>query len=116
MSGTARRFDAADRIAADFAEIQFEDHEARKLAVAYQELREANQWLRDDVAVKVETIRDAERDFIGALDLHKERIRLLQETLCECPHREFFQAEYHDETCPVFVVAEKQKREYEPRV
>lgn len=53
---------------------------------------------------------------VRALDLHKERIRRLQEALCECPHREFFIADLHDETCPVFVIAAEQKKEYEPRV
>jgi hypothetical protein len=43
-------------------------------------------------------------DFVRALDLHKQRIRLLQEALCECPHRELFQASLHDETCPVYVI------------
>lgn len=52
---------------------------------------------------------------IRALDLRTERIRRLQEALCECQHRDFFQADLHDETCPVYVIAEEQKREYEPR-
>lgn len=54
---------------------------------------------------RVEVTRDETiASFVNALDLHKRRIRLLQEALCECQQREFFQAELHDETCPVYVV------------
>lgn len=48
--------------------------------------------------------REVEQDFVIAIDLHKKRIRQLQEALCECPHRDIFQASLHDETCPVYVV------------
>ncbi len=57
-----------------------------------------------------------DRDFVRALDLHKERIRRLKEALCECPHREFFQADLHDEACPVYVIAAAMRGEYESRV
>lgn len=48
-------------------------------------------------------------DFVNALDLHKRRIRLLQEALCEYPHREFFQPSLHDETCPVYVATQPER-------
>jgi len=74
----------ADRIAADFAEIQFEDHEARKLALAYQELKSVNQCPRDEIRFKVETIilveveRDRYRDTLRALLSPQERLRIDQ--------------------------------------
>lgn len=52
---------------------------------------------------------EAIAQFIGALDKHKERIRRLQEALCECSHRDIFQAHLHEGTCPVFVIAEEQR-------
>lgn len=52
---------------------------------------------------------EAIAQFVGALDKHKERIRRLQEALCECSHRDLFQAYLHDETCPVFVIAQEQR-------
>jgi ferredoxin-thioredoxin reductase catalytic subunit len=55
-------------------------------------------------------------EVVRALDLHKERIRRLQEELCECQHRDFLQADLHDATCPVYAIAAKMKEEYEPRV
>lgn len=53
-----------DEIAADFAAIQWPDHEAKILAMEYLKLRGdgALQWLRDDIAVKVETIAALERE------------------------------------------------------
>jgi hypothetical protein len=42
-----------------------------------------------------------EADFVRARDLHKTRIKRLQRLLCECPFREFFQANLHEPTCPV---------------
>lgn len=51
---------------------------------------------------------DNSADFVNALTLHKERIRRLQEALCECPHRDFFQASLHDELCPVYVIGAEQ--------
>jgi hypothetical protein len=56
--------------------------------------------LRGEVAVAA----GREAEWVNALDLHKQRIRQLQEALCECPHRDLFQADLHDETCPVYVV------------
>jgi hypothetical protein len=44
-------------------------------------------------------------DCIRALDLHKDRIRRLQEELCECQQRDLFQADLHDEACPVYLIA-----------
>ncbi len=52
---------------------------------------------------------DLSADFVRALDLHKKRIRRLQWALCECRQRGFFQADLHDETCPVYVIADEQK-------
>ncbi len=51
------------------------------------------------------------RDIVRALDLHKDRIRRLQEILCECQHADKFQADLHDELCPVYMVAAKQREE-----
>lgn len=50
----------------------------------------------------------ATTDLLHALALHKQRIRLLQEELCECPQRNLFQANLHDEACPVFLVGDRQ--------
>lgn len=65
-----------------------------------------------------ENDRDLNYQWANALTLHKERIRRLQEALCECPHRDIFQADLHDEVCPVYVVtrdASSQDSEQEVR-
>lgn len=46
---------------------------------------------------------------VNALTLHKERIRLLQEQLCECSNEQEFRGELHEPACPVYAVAVGQR-------